>query len=100
MRFESVRCSEATAEKLAVKHGVDCEEAEEVLWSSRRIRFQEKGTRQGQDLYFAAGQTDAGRYLIVFFIFKPATEDNPAAEAMIVSARAMTEKERKQYERK
>ena len=41
-----------------------------------------------------AGQTDAGRYLIVFFIQK---EKNLA---LILSARDMDQKERRRYERK
>jgi uncharacterized DUF497 family protein len=42
----------------------------------------------------AGGQTDSGRYLIVFFIHKG---DNTA---LILSARDMDRGERKQYERK
>jgi uncharacterized DUF497 family protein len=40
------------------------------------------------------GQTDSGRYLIVFFIHK---KDN---RALILSARDMTSAERKRYEKK
>jgi len=45
-------------------------------------------------MYTAFGQTDAGRYLIVYFIFKP------YQRALIVSAREMDASERKRYERK
>jgi uncharacterized DUF497 family protein len=44
--------------------------------------------------YSAWGQTDAGRYLIVFFIHKSANT------ALILSARDMDDKERQRYERK
>lgn len=60
-------------------------------------RFVESGNRQGEDVYSASGQTDAGRYLIVFFIRKPGNI------ALILSARDMDNmdnKERRRYERK
>ncbi len=45
--------------------------------------------------YAAFSQTFGGRYLSVFFIFKP--NDNTA---VIISARDMSQKERKAYARK
>src|SRR5215467_6996677 len=53
-----------------------------------------KGTYSGEDLYAALGQTEAGRYLIIFFIYKP------THEALILSAWDMDEKERRQYARR
>lgn len=47
-----------------------------------------------EDVYSASGQTDAGRYLVVFFIHKP------GHIALILSARDMDLKERKRYGRK
>ena len=58
-------------EKLAAKHNVSTEEVEEVLFGSPLIRRWAKGNTAGEDLYLAYGQTDAGRYLVVFFILKP-----------------------------
>ncbi|WP_231516599.1 BrnT family toxin [Planktothrix paucivesiculata] len=55
------------------------------------IRFIEKGNRQNENVYAAYGQTQTGRYLIVFFIYK---EDN---NALILSARDMTNAERRKY---
>lgn len=48
----------------------------------------------GEDVYAAMGQTDAGRYLIIFFISKPNNR------ALVVSARDMERKERRQYARR
>jgi uncharacterized DUF497 family protein len=42
----------------------------------------------------ALGQTDAGRYLAVLFIYKK------SKEALVLGARDMADKERKQYGRK
>ena len=81
-------------EKLTVKHRVTQEEVEEVFFNRPRYRFVESGHRPGEDVYSASGQTDAGRYLIVFFIHKPGNT------ALILSARDMDRKERRRYERK
>jgi uncharacterized DUF497 family protein len=80
-------------EKLIVKHRVSQDEVEEVFFGDPQYRFVEKGFRQGEDVYAALGQTDAGRYLIVFFIHK---SDNIA---LIPSARDMDRRERRRYER-
>ena len=81
-------------EKLVVKHHVTQEEVEEVFFNRPRFRFVESGYRPNEDVYAASGQTNAGRYLIVFFIHK---QDNAA---LILSARDMDKRERKRYERK
>ena len=65
------------AEKIAVKHRVTEEETEEVFFNRPYYR-----------------QTDAGRYLIVFFIYKPANI------ALILTARDMDKKERNRYEQR
>ncbi len=82
------------AEKLAVKHHVSEEEAEEVFFNRPHFRFIEYGYEQGEDVYSASGHTDAGRYLIVFFLYKPKNT------ALILSARDMDKKERKRYEQR
>lgn len=81
-------------EKLIERHQVTQDEVEEVFFNRPRYRFVESGDRPEEDVYSASGQTDAGRYLIVFFIHKP---DNTA---LILSARDMDKKERRRYERK
>jgi uncharacterized DUF497 family protein len=80
-------------EKLFVKHRVSQEEVEEIFFNRPHFRFVEKGYRRGEDVYLVAGQTDAGRYLIVFFILKAENQ------ALILSARDMDRKERKRYGR-
>lgn len=95
MRIESIVCPEYVEDKLQVKHGVTCYEAEQVLLNLPRIRFAEKGHTEGDDVYVAFGRTFEGRYLSVFFIYKP-----DARTAIIISARDMSKKERKAYGRK
>lgn len=79
-------------DKLVRKHRVSQIEVLEVLASRPYFRFVEKGHRAGEDVYAAMGQTDSGRYLIVFFVYKK------DAYAIILSARDMTPAERKRYE--
>lgn len=94
MRLEEIIWLDAIIEKLAVKHRVEANEVEEVLGKKPKFRFVEKGEREGEDVYLALGQTDAGRYLAVLFIYKPSDR------ALILSARDMADKERKMYGRK
>lgn len=84
----------AIVDKLISKHSVQREEVKEVFDNRPRFRLVEKGQRQGENLYSATGKTNAGRYLIVFFIYK---KDQ---RALIVSAREMTPSERKKHGKK
>ena len=84
---------EDIVEKLWQKHHVEENEVEEVFDSSPYFRFVENGHREGENVYAAFGQTNGGRYLIVFFVYKQ------NQQALIVSARDMSAGERRQYER-
>jgi uncharacterized DUF497 family protein len=95
MQIESVVCPEPIEAKLEAKHGVTYREVHQALLSRSRIRFAEKGHTEGEDVYACFGQTLGGRYLAVFFICKPTSKT-----AVIISAREMNEKERKNYGRK
>lgn len=94
MQIEGFIWLERIVDKIEVKHGVQPSEAEEVFFNNARFRFVEKGHRKGDNIYSAAGQSDSGRYLIVFFIYK-----SPGL-ALVISARDMDGKERRRYERK
>ncbi|MCB9422940.1 MAG: BrnT family toxin [Ardenticatenaceae bacterium] len=81
-------------DKLAWKHNVMPEEVDQILFGKPFYRKVQKGHIPGEDVYAALGRTNAGRYLIVFFIYKP------NREALVLSTRDMDKKERRQYERK
>jgi uncharacterized protein len=81
-------------EKIIQKHKVRLSEVKEVLSNSTHFRFIEKGNRLGEDVYLAFGQTMAGRYITVFFVYKGNNQ------ALVLSARDMTKAERKKYEQK
>jgi uncharacterized protein len=80
--------------KLLRKHRVHEHEVVEIFRGKPKFRFVEDGHRDGEHVYSAMGQTEAGRYLIVFFVHKI------DGRALPVSARDMTDGERKRYERK
>lgn len=82
-------------DKIAYKHNVSIEEVEEVLHFTPQIRFLEKGKRKNEDVYVVLGQSEAGRYLAVMFIYKPKNK-----EVLILSARDMAQKERSLYGKK
>jgi len=81
--------------KLDAKHGLKSNEVKEIFRNrATKYEFVEEGHFQGEDVYSASGQTEAGRYLVVFFIKKP------KQTALCISARDMDEKERRRYGRK
>lgn len=73
-------------------NGVYPDEVEEVFANRPVIRRLEKGDVSGENLYRALGQTSSGRYLAVFFVYKPATQS-----VLIISSRDMTYKEQRSY---
>jgi len=81
-------------DKLAWKHGVTPEEVDQVLFSNPLFRKAQKGHIPGEDVYAAFGQTDGGRYLVVFFVYKQ------TQEALVLSSRDMDKKERRYYGRR
>lgn len=95
MNVRGIIWIEEFVEKIARKHGVRREEVRQILRGRKtKYRFVEKGHRRGEDVYAALGRTNAGRYLIVFFVRKP------DGRALVVSTRPMTDVERKRYETK
>ncbi len=94
MRVKGIIWLRNVVDKLAWKHNVMTDEVEEIFNRSPRYRFIETGDVEGEDLYAALGQTMAGRYLIVYFVHKI------TGEALVVSAREMTQKEKRAYGKK
>jgi uncharacterized DUF497 family protein len=93
MRLFEIIWKDRFVEKIATKHHVSTDEVEDILFRQPFVRRAQKGHVKGEDLYVAYGQTFAGRYLVVFFVFKR------QQAALPISAREMTPSERKYYER-
>lgn len=94
MKISALIWLEEIVEKVARKHSVSREEVRQVIMNSKHFRFVEKGHRAGENVYSALGQTEAGRYLTVFFVYKK------REQALILSARDMTNAERIRYDKK
>lgn len=92
MKIECIVWLEHIVEKIEAKHGVQTFEVDEIFKNNPRVRRIERGKIKGENLYVATGQSDAGRYLAVFFICKK------SKTVLIVTARDMDKKERKDYE--
>ncbi len=94
MRIAGIVWLDDVVTKLIEKHNVKQDEVREVLDNEPWFRRMEKGHRAGENLYAAFGQSTAGRYLVVYFVYKA------NRWALVVSARDMTEAERKAYGRR
>ena len=94
MKITGIIWLREVVEKLAGKHHLTTDEVEEALRAVRRFRFIETGDVEGEDLYAALGRTAAGRYVIIYFVHKR------TGEALIISARNMTRKEKRFYAKK
>jgi uncharacterized DUF497 family protein len=77
--------------KIEKKHKVAIEEVEEALLERAIFRRTNRGKVKGEDVYLGYGRTRAGRYLFIVFIYKL------SMTGLVVSARDMTDKERKYY---
>jgi uncharacterized DUF497 family protein len=91
MRIREIIWKEEFVHKIAAKHGVTVEEAEDVLVSGPHVRKVGKGRTRGEHAYAALGQTTGGRYLIIYFIRKL------SGAVLPISARDMDGGERDYY---
>lgn len=80
-------------DKLENKHNVSIFEVENLFKGKPIFSKIEKGRIKGENLYRALGQIHSGRYLTVYFIYKKTNE------ALVISARDMSERERRYYAR-
>jgi len=93
MELHEVIWKDRFIDKIESKHRVRTEEVEQVLFEKPHVLRTRRGHIKGEDLYTAYGRTAEGRYLIVFFIRKE------KVAALPISARDMTDSERRYYER-
>ena len=94
MQIDDVIWLDDIVEKIATKHGIETGEVEEVLLAGPEFRRGGKGKRKGEDLYYALGQTQAGRYIFIVFIRKRANR------ALVLTAREMSDREKRGYRRR
>ena len=75
MKVSHIIWFDEIVEKIIRKHKVSQKEVKEVVESSTYFGFVERGYRFGEEVYLDLGQTKAGRYIIVLFVYK---ENNQA----------------------
>ena len=80
MEVNDIIWMEQVVDKIESKHNVSPEEIEEVFYNNPRCRKAQRRKFRGEDLYYAYGQTDNGRYLFVAFIYQR------AKDALVISA--------------
>ncbi len=86
--IERLRIDERILDKIQSKHNVQYHETIEVVESDYVIRRGREGT------YLVYGQTAAGRYLLLVLIAET------AGDWRVVTARDMTDTERRQFRRR
>ena len=91
MKIEGFIWREEIVDKLRWKHNLTTDEVEEIFQGKPKFLKKEKGKVEAEDLYNVLGQTESGRYLTVFFIYKR------SRQVLIVTARDMNVKERRYY---
>lgn len=93
MPAQRIYVSRSTADKITRKHNVSVEEVYEVLCNSEHPPHIRRSSK-GQHRYLAMGQTDAGRYLTIVFI------KSASNVCKVLTAREMTNSERRWYQRR
>jgi len=83
---------EGNSEKNWIKHRVTRAECEQVFFNQPLVVGEDERHSQDEPRSYALGQTDAGRRLFVAFTIR-------GDLVRVVSARAMTERERRVYDR-
>ena len=91
MKIDGFIWREEIIDKLKWKHNLIPDEVEEIFTDKPKYLGKEKGKVEGEDLYNVLGQTESGRYLAIFFIYKY------SQQALIVTARDMNLKEKRYY---
>lgn len=94
MKVDDIILRDTTLDKLLWKHNVSEAELRQAFNNRHHTRRIEKGKVKGEHLYAAIGRTDAGRNLMIFFILKK------NRNALIVTARDLTDSERRRYGKK
>jgi uncharacterized DUF497 family protein len=89
MKIENITWDEDTANHIA-RHAVSPEEVEEVLFNDADSPWIMHGK---ENRYLAYGKTNAGRFLLVVLIIAN-------RKTRIITARDMTDREKKFYRRK
>jgi uncharacterized DUF497 family protein len=87
---------DGNSEKNWVRHGVTRSECEQLFFNHPLIVAPDVKHSQEEARYYALGHTDAHRLLFVVFTFR---DELTTSLIRVISARDMTKKERRNYEK-
>jgi uncharacterized DUF497 family protein len=90
-RIEGFDWDEGNQDKNWLKHGVAMGECEEVFFTLPLLLQDDSAHSQAEPRHLVLGQTNAGRYLFIAFTIRK-------GKIRVISARDMSQKERKLYE--
>lgn len=89
--FDSFQWDEGNDTKNWIKHKVSKLESEQVFFNEPLLLFHDHKHSEEEDRYYVLGHTDNHRKLMIVFTHR-------GSQIRIISARDMSEKERKIYE--
>ncbi len=92
-RIEGFDWDDGNSRKSADKHGVGQAEAEQVFLNEPLLLAEDADHSRAEPRFHALGQTDAGRLVHVTFTLR-----HGGTKVRVISARAMSRKERAIYE--
>ena len=91
MKIDGFEWDEGNIVKNIIGHSTYPDEIEEAFYNKHKLR------KTKQERYLLYGETDPGRHLLVVFVVKKKQGQNIAR---VISARDMTEKEKRYYKQK
>lgn len=94
MTIENIVIIPEIEDKLIWKHNVFRYEVEEAFENKPLFRFEKKKNFPDEHVYSAMSITGSGRFVSMFFIYRK------NRDALIITARDMTKKERQYYEKR
>lgn len=95
--FHTIRWRQDRISHIEQKHGITPEEVEEAVFDDPQailLRGPRSKNRNDSYIYYVLGRTASGRYLVVVLL------DQGEGIALLVTARDMSQKERRQYRRR
>jgi uncharacterized DUF497 family protein len=92
-RIEGFDWDDGNSRKIAEKHGVSQQEAEEIFRDPRMLVLKDEKHSQTEERFHAYGSTVRGRTLALSFTLR-----SNGTLIRVISARAMSRRERARYE--
>lgn len=90
LKIDGFDWDEGNSEKKLIKHGVTCEEAEEIFFDSESLDFDDKKHSKIEKRLVKIGKSFSGRILVAYYTVR-------GSKIRIISVRDVNKKERLLY---